>query len=388
MLGAACSSGNGAESVEDDARAPSSTVTTTTAAPPPTLPDYSEEADSFVDAENDAALPPIVPESAASAYGFSRYVYQETSTDIIPTLIEGPLGFQFRCQELEWECSYSELQAIYDTESELPDYLGMTHDDLGLLLDQLARTEEVVMQHETIEEACAAGLFANSQQAANMGIHMNNPAGTRAEFDPARPTMILFAKEGGEQVTLEEMGNCRGGGWTGDDGHEPVGAVFTLNMSEEHPDAFAGPIDNWHIHLNTCTVGAPEEGTEDIEGFETDVPIVGKILEADVCAASGGRFLPVVPMWMMHAYVAPKFEPQGGVFAMFNPSIWPIADTPDAIRNLQTCEIEGAISAPITNFDSGLFGTGESFELSFDEAGEYDLFCVLHPQMTATVTME
>jgi len=167
------------------------------------------------------------------------------------------------------------------------------------------------------------------------------------------------------------------------------------------------------------------EGTEDLEGFEADVPIRGKIIDADVCEVSGGRFLTIVPMWMMPAYVAPDFDPRGGVFAMFNPSIWPHADSPDAIRNLQTAEIEGAVSAPITNFDfgditvdagesivfsngdlvphtvtagtpnepaftfdSGVFGTGESYELSFDEVGDYDLFCVLHPQMTATVTVE
>lgn len=154
------------------------------------------------------------------------------------------------------------------------------------------------------------------------------------------------------------------------------------------------------------------------------MPIRGKIIDVAECEASGGRFLPIVPMWMMHAYVAPEFDPQGGVFAMFNPSIWPIADSPEAIRNLKTAEIEGAVSAPITNFDffdltvdagervvfsnadsvphtvtggtpndpsftfdSGLFGTGESYEVSFDEAGEYQLFCALHPQMTATVTV-
>ena len=38
-------------------------------------------------------------------------------------------------------------------------------------------------------------------------------------------------------------------------------------------------------------------------------------------------------------------------------------------------------------FDSGLLGTGDAFEVSFDDAGQYELFCVLHPDMTATVTV-
>jgi plastocyanin len=34
-----------------------------------------------------------------------------------------------------------------------------------------------------------------------------------------------------------------------------------------------------------------------------------------------------------------------------------------------------------------MLGTGNVYDLSFDEAGEYELFCVLHPDMTATITI-
>ena len=37
------------------------------------------------------------------------------------------------------------------------------------------------------------------------------------------------------------------------------------------------------------------------------------------------------------------------------------------------------------DFDSGVFGTGELFAQTFDEAGEYDIFCSLHPEMTGTI---
>lgn len=39
-------------------------------------------------------------------------------------------------------------------------------------------------------------------------------------------------------------------------------------------------------------------------------------------------------------------------------------------------------------FDSGSVAQNESFEFSFDEAGEFDFFCSFHPQMTGTITVE
>ena len=38
-------------------------------------------------------------------------------------------------------------------------------------------------------------------------------------------------------------------------------------------------------------------------------------------------------------------------------------------------------------FDSGLFMTGESFEFTFDKAGTYDYFCMVHPWMTGIVSV-
>lgn len=44
-------------------------------------------------------------------------------------------------------------------------------------------------------------------------------------------------------------------------------------------------------------------------------------------------------------------------------------------------EVEG-------DFDSGTLAEGESFEFSFDEPGEYEYFCSIHPTMTGTITVE
>lgn len=40
------------------------------------------------------------------------------------------------------------------------------------------------------------------------------------------------------------------------------------------------------------------------------------------------------------------------------------------------------------DFDSGSLGQGESFEFTFDEAGEFDYFCAVHPTMTGIITVE
>jgi len=39
-------------------------------------------------------------------------------------------------------------------------------------------------------------------------------------------------------------------------------------------------------------------------------------------------------------------------------------------------------------FDSGNLAEGESFEHTFDEAGEFDFFCSIHPTMTGSITVE
>ncbi len=39
-------------------------------------------------------------------------------------------------------------------------------------------------------------------------------------------------------------------------------------------------------------------------------------------------------------------------------------------------------------FDSGSLAEGATFEYAFDEAGSYDFFCSVHPDMTGTITAE
>jgi len=394
--------------------------TTSEAAEAVVLPDYAAQVADLPSPPNDRSLPDVSPDEPLGAYGFSRYVYQRQGDEIVATLIEGPVGHQVRCQQLIQECSYVELQAIYDTGSEIPDYLEMDRDTLGALLDQLARVETAVLRYKTLDDACAAGLNVSSAQTANMGIHVTDP-GAGLGFNPDRPQMILFAKEGGERIPRLDIGHCDGDTFVGEEGFQPVGAVFNIALSEDHPDAFAGELDNWHIHHNTCA-GGSVENANDVDG---QVEITATTATPEECRAGGGFFAPVIPTWMMHAYVVPEFDPQGGVFSMFNPSIWPIASSPEALLEIRTIGDGDVVAAPIINFsfgnieakvgetirfgnadgvphtvtagssinprpdefDSGVLDTGGIYEISFDQPGNYQIYCALHPEMQATVVI-
>ena len=48
----------------------------------------------------------------------------------------------------------------------------------------------------------------------------------------------------------------------------------------------------------------------------------------------------------------------------------------------------GTVNAGLTGvFDSGLFMAGSTFEFTFDEAGTYDYFCMVHPWMTGIINV-
>ncbi len=384
------------------------------------LPDYAAQVAELPPPPNDRSLPDVSPDDPLGAYGFSRYVYQRQGDEIVATLIEGPMGHQVRCQQLAQECSYVELRAIYDAGGEVPDYLEMDRNTLGELLGQLSRVEAAVLQYETLDDACAAGLSISSAQTSNMGIHVTD-RGAGLAFNLDRPQMILFAKDGGERIPRLDIGHCDGDTFVGEEGFQPVGAVFNIMLSEDHPDAFAGELDNWHVHHNTCAGGSLENAA----AVNREVEVTSASTTPEECRAGGGQFIPVMPSWMMHAYVVPEFDPQGGVFSMFNTSIWPLVSSPERMLEIHTVDDDDAVAAPIINFsfgdiearvgetirfgnadgvphtvtagssidprpdvfDSGLMGTGATYDVSFDQPGRYQIFCALHPEMQATVVI-
>jgi plastocyanin len=358
------------------------------------------------DPESDAAWPDGEVDTATGAVGFSRYVYAQLGDEVAPFLLEGPATNQSRCQEVELPCSYLDLKELHESGDAIPPEVDMTAAELGELVAQLDELSAVLTSLETIDDACAAGYAPYTTQWPNMGVHLRHPEhATDGVLDPARPDVVMFARPGGESTPLDELGTCDEGSWTGDSaGYEVVGSAFYLPLDADHPDGFAGPIDNWHIHFNSCG-GSESSGAAPVTEEE--------------CRADGGTFFTIDPQWMIHAYAVPTHDNQSGVFSMWNPSVSPVSDPVDVETARTQLDVDGAVvwsindfalgdlnaevgqpivfgnsdAAPhtITSrdglFDSGLFGSGGSYEISFDEPGSYQFFCTLHPSMTGSVTV-
>lgn len=355
---------------------------------------------------DDAAWPEGAPDVPTGAVGFSRYVYAEIGDSIEPFLLEGPAADQVRCQDVELPCSYLDLKAIAESDAPVPEALSMTRAELETLVSQLDELSAVLTSLDTIDAACAAGYEPYTTQWPNMGVHLRNPAHAQDRvLDPSRPDVVMFARPGGETAPLSEQGTCEDGAWTGDPtGYAVVGSAFYLPLTGDHPEGFAGPIDNWHIHFNSCG-GSESLGTAPVSPA--------------VCEADGGMFFEVDPQWMIHAYAVPDFDNQAGVFSMWNPAVSPVSDPGDVHRDRTQLRVEGAVTWSIDDFtfsdltaevgqpvvfgnsdaaphtvtsddglfDSGTFGTGGSFEISFEEPGDYSFYCALHPAMTGTVSV-
>lgn len=396
VIAAACSSGDNPDS----------------SSPSIETPDLAQEALSFEDVPNDASFPDgVTPDSPIGSYGFSRYVWTQVNGQVKLTLIEGPRGQQVRCQSEELPCSYLDLKELHESGDAIPPELGMTAEELETLVGQLDILNVKLASYTHPDQVCAEGYRRSSSQNPNMGIHMVNGAYIAGGFVVDQPGIILLGMEGGEELPQSEVGQCENGVWTGDPAMQVVGAAYLLPLTDDHPEGFAGEIDNWHIHYNTCA------------GSERENEAVA--FDRELCEADGGQFLEVIPVWMMHAYTAPGFDSQQGVFSMFNGAIWPLSDSTDILAGWTQSDIrDGAVMSPINNFsfsaieirpgdevvfsnsdsvphtvtagspgdptgefDSGLIGSGQTFALGFDEAGEYPFFCSLHPAMTGTVVV-
>ncbi|NND74992.1 MAG: hypothetical protein HKN44_08300 [Ilumatobacter sp.] len=403
--------------------APASTVAET--APPTTIDpaeartieqvnEYIAAAAAFDQAGADVQFPQGLTFAAGGAPGYSRYVFREHSEGVVPTLVEGPIDGTVRCQDAALPCSYRDLKELHTSGADLPAALQMNADELATLVAQLDELNAFAEAHRDVQDACAAGFVSDRIQTPNMGSHFYNIDTIGNGFDPGEPEILLYAKADG---TLPDgaLDQCEDGVWTG----EPmvlVGTAFIIPpqvIGDDHPDTFAGPLDNWHIHYNLCRGNA--------EGRDSFLP-------KSQCEAQGGNFSEALG-WMLHAWVADDFDNQLGVFSMWNSTITPVLD-PDTIREyrevrgsdfpegaeqsliadfLYSGELTVAPGQPLffnnvdavphtvtagtpsdpdlDEFDSGLLTPGTNFAVTFDQPGTYSLFCTLHPDMVASVTV-
>lgn len=107
-------------------------------------------------------------------------------------------------------------------------------------------------------------------------------------FDPARPTSLLYRKNADSSYTL-------------------IGAMYTAprQVSEQTLDQrIPLSVAQWHQHVNLCfpPAGQPSRWTEMAGGIPLFGPKSAIVTEA-ACTAVGGRFVPHLFGWMVHANV-------------------------------------------------------------------------------------
>jgi len=105
----------------------------------------------------------------------------------------------------------------------------------------------------------------------------------RRNFDPSRPTSLLYEKAG--------------------DGYKLIGVMYTAKKDaseDELNERIPLSIAQWHAHVNLCM--PPRDKKEDVLPKSTEFGLRGSIATKEACDAAGGKFYPQVFGWMVHVY--------------------------------------------------------------------------------------
>ncbi|MCH7814041.1 MAG: hypothetical protein IID40_08475 [Planctomycetes bacterium] len=133
----------------------------------------------------------------------------------------------------------------------------MSREELATLVQRLDTVRESTERYRDVDVALADGFTPVTDEVPNMGIHFVSARRSfDGVFDPAEPEVLLYVRD--------EAGDL-----------ELVGTSFVLPIplvSPDHPEAFAGPLDNWHVHFSLC-LGSAE---------------VTRSMLKDDCLAAGG----------------------------------------------------------------------------------------------------
>ena len=103
------------------------------------------------------------------------------------------------------------------------------------------------------------------------------------EFDPSRPTSLLYEKHGDDYKLIGVMYTDRK-----DAGEEELNQRIPLSIAQ------------WHAHVNLC-LPPPGKKQEAIPPH-AKYGLRGSIATKEDCDAAGGKFMPQVFGWMVHVY--------------------------------------------------------------------------------------
>ena len=342
----------------------------------------------------DAAPPDQMPEQSGGSFGFSHFVFEQLDGQVVTSLVEGPRGPQVRVS-----VSFPGLVQIIKSGDPIPDELQMNRPELARLVEQLDSVRTATEKYRDVNAALADGYVQVGGVVPNMGAHfIHEERVNDGVLNVEEPEFVLYDRDQAGQWRLV------GTAFVLPREVDPLSAVETAG--DDHPEGFEGPLDNWHVHYQLCTL--PNGG------FRT--------LSQEACEGRSGIFT-VSFGWMIHAWV--HDDNPLGVFSVWNPNVPPLALGSRGIRltrNADRRSIEGTFSLAIENFahstieiktgeavswinadgvshtvtssssgvpdalfDSSLIGPGQTFTRRFDEAGTFAFTCTIHPQMNGTI---
>ncbi|MFZ0883706.1 MAG: hypothetical protein WAN14_09935 [Candidatus Acidiferrales bacterium] len=151
--------------------------------------------------------------------------------------------------------------------------------------DVLAILRPAIAKYKDYHVALAEGFQIFLPNVPQKIYHFTNYGAAleaRYQFDPARPTSLLYKKTA--------------------DGYELVGAMYTAPKNATEDDLNARiplSVARWHKHVNLCF---PPRGATFQQVDQKEFGFRGNIATEDACEQAGGRWYPQIFNWMVHVY--------------------------------------------------------------------------------------
>ena len=163
----------------------------------------------------------------------------------------------------------------------------------------VAQVRAAIEKYKDYKNAIGDGYLQANPTVDQPQFHFNNDANAKradSQFDPARPTSLLYFRTPTQRFKLE-------------------GVMFTARPDASEDDLnrrIPLSVARWHKHTNFC--GAPENKVKEYFGAHPRFGMFGSIHTREACEAEGGKFLPVVFTWMIHVF--PYEQDMKDVFSM------------------------------------------------------------------------
>jgi hypothetical protein len=137
----------------------------------------------------------------------------------------------------------------------------------------------------TTADAARAGYVKEAAYEDGVGSHWTNWSLVDKPFDPARPSMLLYAPHNGtdELVAFSY--------WLRSDG-------------SDGPAGYSGNADHWHRHFGQC--------------FDDHGILKAEQVQPSACK---GHWINGKDIWMLHAWIVPGKANAWGLFATANPTL-------------------------------------------------------------------